>query len=322
MNIAISRTDAIGDVVMTFPLCGILKQQVPDCHISFIGRNYTRAIIEKEADVDSFVSYSDLEMQNDAQLTASLQALHLDAIIFVFPNKRLARLAHRAGIAIRIGTSHRLYNLTHCNRTINFTRRRSHLNEAQLNVKLLTPLVQLPLFTLQQLTDFVHLKNITPTPRPAGSPFRLIIHPKSHKSAREYSWDNYKRLIDLLPSDMEICLCGTEEEGAGITIQRPNVKAMFGRFTLNEYISFIASCDCFVACSTGPLHLAAVMGCHTIGLYPSIHPLDPSRWHPLGKHVKVFAQPAACHDCKNSVACHCINNITPEQIAEEILHNA
>lgn len=322
MNIAISRTDAIGDVVMTFPLCGILRQQIPDCHITFIGKNYTRAIIEKEADVDRFVSYSELEQQNNAQLVASLQAMHLDVIIFVFPHPRLAHMAHRAGIPMRIGTSHRLYNLAYCNRAVNFSRLRSTLNEAQLNVKLLAPLLQVPYYTLQQLTDFVHLKDIVPAPRTTDNPFRLIIHPKSHHSAREYSWDNYKRLIDLLPPDMEIYLCGTKEEGTSIEVQRPNVKPMFGQFTLDEYISFIASCDCFIACSTGPLHLAAIMGRHTIGLYPSIHPLDPSRWHPLGRHVKVLAQPTPCHDCKGGTACHCINDITPEQIADEIIHNA
>lgn len=322
MNIAISRTDAIGDVVMTFPLCGILKQRIPNCHITFIGKDYTRSIIEKEADVDSFASYSEWEQQSDTQLTASLRELNLDAIIFVFPNKRLARMAHLAGIATRIGTSHRLYNLLHCNSRINFSRRRSTLNEAQLNVTLLRPLLEVPDYTLQQLTDFVHLRSIIPSSRPAGSPFRLIIHPKSHNSAREYSWDNYRRLIDLLPPDMEICLCGTQEEGRGIEIQHPNVKNMFGRFTLNEYISFIASCDCFVACSTGPLHLAAILGRHAIGLYPSIHPLAPSRWHPLGHHVKVFAQPTPCRDCKGGALCHCINDIAPEQIAQEILNHA
>ncbi|RYG01290.1 MAG: glycosyl transferase family 9, partial [Chitinophagaceae bacterium] len=40
-NIIISRTDSIGDVVLTLPMAKIIKQQFPDCRIAFLGKEYT-----------------------------------------------------------------------------------------------------------------------------------------------------------------------------------------------------------------------------------------------------------------------------------------
>ncbi|NLF41723.1 MAG: glycosyltransferase family 9 protein, partial [Bacteroidales bacterium] len=45
-NLIISRTDAIGDVILTLPLASYLKSLEPGRKIIFLGRNYTKAIIE------------------------------------------------------------------------------------------------------------------------------------------------------------------------------------------------------------------------------------------------------------------------------------
>ena len=57
MRILISRTDSIGDVVLTLPVAGILKQTFPGCTIIFLGREYTRAVIEACDHVDQFVAW-------------------------------------------------------------------------------------------------------------------------------------------------------------------------------------------------------------------------------------------------------------------------
>jgi heptosyltransferase-3 len=44
-NILISRTDSIGDVILSLPMAGILKNKFPNATISFLGKNYTRDII-------------------------------------------------------------------------------------------------------------------------------------------------------------------------------------------------------------------------------------------------------------------------------------
>jgi ADP-heptose:LPS heptosyltransferase len=45
-KIVISRTDSIGDVVLTLPLAGILKEKYPKAKIIFLGNTYTKPIIK------------------------------------------------------------------------------------------------------------------------------------------------------------------------------------------------------------------------------------------------------------------------------------
>ena len=45
-TIAISRTDSIGDVVLTLPICVWLKKHFPEIKIIFIGSTYTLPIIK------------------------------------------------------------------------------------------------------------------------------------------------------------------------------------------------------------------------------------------------------------------------------------
>ena len=47
-----------------------------------------------------------------------------------------------------------------------------------------------------------------------------------------------------------------------------HVTDTFGRFALPQLLSFIAAADGLVGPGTGPLHLAAVLSIHALGIYP------------------------------------------------------
>jgi heptosyltransferase III len=69
-----------------------------------------------------------------------------------------------------------------------------------------------------------------------------------------------------------IYISGTKEEaktmGIFLNDLPSHVVNMTGKLSLSEFISFISSCDGVVACSTGPLHIAASLGKTAVGLYP------------------------------------------------------
>jgi ADP-heptose:LPS heptosyltransferase len=76
-----------------------------------------------------------------------------------------------------------------------------------------------------------------------------------------------------------------------------------------------------VAGSTGPLHLAAALGRHALGLYPPIKPMHPGRWAPVGLHAgfMVFDRPN-CEDCRRQpAACTCIRAIEAAAVAARVL---
>ena len=58
-KIIISRTDSIGDVILTLPLCVWLKKQFPQTELVFLGRTYTKDIIACFDVVDTFLNFDD-----------------------------------------------------------------------------------------------------------------------------------------------------------------------------------------------------------------------------------------------------------------------
>ena len=58
-RIIISRTDSIGDVILTLPLCVWLKKQFPQTELVFLGRTYTKDIITCFDVVDTFLNFDD-----------------------------------------------------------------------------------------------------------------------------------------------------------------------------------------------------------------------------------------------------------------------
>lgn len=322
MKIIISRTDSIGDVVLTLPLAGFFKEQDPQNQVFFIGKNYTRAIGENCVFIDKFFNKEDI-LQNP-HLVAQIQA---DVIIFVFPDLELARIAKKLQIPVKIGTSHRWWHWWYCNRRVNFSRKNSLLHEAQLNFKLLEGLNYFiePNFGLIQdwyglkapdLSE--QLKNLL-----SEEKLNIILHPKSKGSAREWHLDNYYTLAKQNPH-VQFFITGTAFEGESILSQKPqlfkleNVHNLTGKLTLQELIAFIGASDGLIACSTGPLHIAAALGKYTLGIYPPVRPMHPGRWQPIGKRAKTLVLNKDCSDCHRKTFCKCVNAITVTEVSQEI----
>ena len=109
-RIIISRTDAIGDVILTLPMAGIIKQQIPDSHIIFFGKTYTEPVVNCSENVDEFINYDEYFKLDKPGRINFLKNVNADYIIHVFPRKEIAFSAKSAGIQERIGTSHRWYH--------------------------------------------------------------------------------------------------------------------------------------------------------------------------------------------------------------------
>lgn len=329
----VSRTDAIGDVVLTLPVAGWLKQQYPGCRVVLIGRRYTAAVAAACPWVDDFLEYDE---QLASPSLAELRSYAAAAIIHVFPNKRLARLAKEAKIPVRIGTRNRLLHWLTCNRLVALSRRHSPLHEAQLNLQLLAPLGYRAPLALPAVAKLVRLMPARPlrpelqallADRQPGQ-LNIILHPRSRGSAREWGLAHFGQLARLLhAAGHRVFISGTADEGAELAAanwfgeHRLYIAAdLTGELDLPEFIAFIAAADGLVAGSTGPLHLAAALGRHALGLYPPIRPMHPGRWGPLGPHAGylVFDRPN-CQDCRAApAACTCIKAIAAATVAAQI----
>jgi ADP-heptose:LPS heptosyltransferase len=326
-RLIISRTDSIGDVILTLPMAGIIKEKYPDCKIFFLGKTYTKSIIELSQYVDEFLNWDEIQ-QNENPL-AELKKIAADTIIHVFPNKQVAELAKKAKIRNRIGTLGRIPHVFTCNKKVYFSRKKSNLHEAQLNVKLLSPIGITNIFDREQLPKYYgfQVKNNLPEKLKElldPNRFNLILHPKSQGSAKEWGLKNFQELISILPqSQFKIFISGTEAEkkliGNGLELTQPNVVSLLGKLSLDEFISFINSADGLIAASTGPLHIASSLGTNAIGLYSSRRPIHPGRWSPLGEKAQAVVFDENCEKCAKGEDCVCITKISPQKIMDLLL---
>jgi ADP-heptose:LPS heptosyltransferase len=325
----LSRTDSIGDVVLTLPMCGWLKQHIPGAKIIFLAKTYTQAIIESCPDVDVFLNWDELRAENPARQITVLQQQCIDVVIHVFPVKAIAGLAKKAGIKHRIGTRNRWFHWFTCSHLVALSRRHSPLHESQLNLALLRPLGLEGLPDRAALPALLHLSPQTPLPAQArdwlkpGMP-HILLHPKSQGSGREWDLGKYGLLARLLHQQgWQVFVSGTAAEGAllkdWLRQHREYITDVTGQLTLPQFVRFIAACDGLVAAGTGPLHLAAALGIHALGLFPPIKPIDPGRWAPVGPRAEFLVLNKDCQECRNSPAsCHCIQALSVEAVLKRI----
>lgn len=325
--IIISRTDSIGDVVLTLPTAGALKQLLPNCRIVFLGRNYTKDVIGLSQYIDEFISYDELLKLNAEKQIELLKKTNATHIIHVFPVKAIAVLAKKAGIKYRIGTTNRLWHWFTCNVKVSLSRKNSPLHEAQLNCKLLAPFGVTKTYTTDELVDFY---GFTKTPElkqdykaliPDGK-VNVILHPKSKGSAREWGLDNFSTLISLLDkTKYNVFISGTAQEGElvkDLIAKHPEVIDLTGKLNLEQFIAFINLCHVLVAASTGPLHIAAGLGKKAIGIFAPMKPIHPGRWKPIGKQARYVVINKDCSDCRKTMDCKCIRNIAAIEILQII----
>jgi ADP-heptose:LPS heptosyltransferase len=331
-RILISRTDNIGDVLLTLPMAGILKKQLPNTKILFLGKTYTQAIVECCEHIDEFYDWT--KIQSSSNKIKEFKKINPDVIIHVFPNKEIAKIAKQCLIPLRIGTNRRWYHHLYCNKTVALSRQKSLLHESQLNLKLLIPLnihIDFSKEILHYFYGFTQIKKLPQNFFPffEKQKFNIILHPKSKGSAREWSLEYFAKLAEILPQErFKIFVTGSAEETPFIQkhllSKTQKIHDLSGMLSLSELISFINQCDGFIGNSTGPLHIAAALNKKVLGFYPPLASMLPTRWGPLGNHVFcVLGKPESnltyCKaPCKRTTACRCFQNLTPIDVKKII----
>jgi ADP-heptose:LPS heptosyltransferase len=330
-RIIISRTDSIGDVMLTLPLCAWIKNNFKGVHVIFLGSLYTKPVINCYSSVDEFIDWKEIENLPTSHKIESFRNLKADIIVHVFPRKEIASLAKKAKIQYRIGTSHRTFHFLTCSHRINITRKKSILHESQLNFELLRPfgLTEIPsLEELNQITcNFIAPKAELPEfiikKLNTNKDKNVILHPKSQGSAVEWGLENYRSLsLKLEKLGYTVFFTGTEKEGEQYRSSihfNDHIIDTSGKLTLNQLIVLISTCGSLIACSTGPLHIAGYLNCKAIGLYSPKKPIHPGRWRPLGSNVEILVNDENCEVCKKRKPCNCIEKISVERVLELIV---
>lgn len=334
-SIIISRTDNIGDVILTLPLVHSLKQSYPNKKLILLARNYVKPIVSATTDIDSFLDWDNLKQLPEEKIVSTIQNIHADTIIHAFPEPTITRLTKKAKIPTRISYFNKRlkYILRDCNKWVHFsTKRRSRYHESIRTLLLLKKLRIKPKLNVSELTPYVALNPASPLSEKTKqflSPnrFNLIFHPGSNGHAQEWPVEHFIELYHLLPKDkFNIILTGTASEKEkfhdSLITKCPDAIDTMGKMSLDELISFIGHCDGLIAASTGPLHIAASVGIHCLGIFSPRRQINPRCWEPIGIKAEYLVSKYKCKPCLNKKLkeCECTRLITPIMVKEKISH--
>lgn len=321
----IAKTTHLGDLVISLPMAAMIKQRYPESTVLFLTHPRTADVAKRCLDIDEVHAMPD----TSEQLIALLKRLDIDVFIQANTSKQLGSAAKAAKIPIRIGSLFRHYNWWLCNHTVAISRNYKQLNKRLLDLEYLKPLgiiadderalPTLYRFSPQKSADLAEKMGLVATKH------RIILHPalitsKSHQwpltafeaLIRFFDSNRYQWIITGIMADRAYLEPLLDIEGPYDVIDT------VGKLTLDELVTFMSACDGMIAGSTGPLHLAAALGLHTIGLYQS-KPAVHKRWAPVGRSAATLYSSTRCQGDKKLAPCPCILDIDPQNVKARIM---
>ena len=138
---------------------------------------------------------------------------------------------------------------------------------------------------------------------------------------KRWSLENFAKVITQVQKrfDARILLTGSTTEiplGEALA-QLTEVETinLIGQTTLMQLGALIESCDLYLTCDSGPMHIAAAVGTPTVALFG---PTNPIRHGPYGENHEVIEKPVECRPCYKQ---KCMRKAQPHLCMTEIDSN-
>jgi heptosyltransferase-1 len=151
----------------------------------------------------------------------------------------------------------------------------------------------------------------------------VAINPMAKWRTKLWEPELFAALADRIVTDLScrVIFTGSSEDRPvieAISSMMKNAPLNFAGITgLKELASLYGRCRVLVTTDTGPMHMAAAMGCPVVALFG---PTSPLRTGPYGREHKVVTSGAECSPCLKK-ACDqmsCMKDITVESVFEAV----
>ena len=145
---------------------------------------------------------------------------------------------------------------------------------------------------------------------------------------KRWSLENFAEVITQVQKrfDARILLTGSTAEiplGEALAqIVKVETINLIGQTTLMQIGALIESCDLYLTCDSGPMHIAAAVGTPTIALFG---PTSPIRHGPHGDNHEAIEKPVECRPCYKRKCMRkdqphlCMTEIDPNEVVAQIL---
>ena len=136
-RILVSRTDKIGDLILSIPSFFMLKKMYPDAELVVIVRKYNVDIVKNLPYIDRIVI---IDEYTKAELLEKIAYFKADVFIALYNDKYVASLARASKARLRIGPISKLNSFFSYNKGVLQKRSLSIKNEGEYNLDLIAKL--------------------------------------------------------------------------------------------------------------------------------------------------------------------------------------
>ncbi len=292
-RIIVSRTDKIGDLVLSIPSFFMLRKMYPEAEIVVLVRKYNYEIVKNLPYVDRVLKIDDYRQR---ELLEKIKHFKADVFIALYNDTFVAKLAKASRAKWRVGPLSKINSFFTYNKGVWQKRSKSVKNEADYNLDLIRKLDPKAFEDRYEINTEIFLGE---EHKKAVSIFMeensiegqiLVVNPFMGGSAKNITDDQYvellKRVKEEKPQLNIVIACHISEEERGQRV----VDGIEGEKTylfanggdLLNLAALIERADVYFGGSTGPTHIAGSLKRKIVALYPNKKTQHPTRWGVYG----------------------------------------
>lgn len=335
LRLLITRTDRIGDLVISTSVFPVLRKQFPSAHIAALTFLENREILEGNPFIDEVILYdkkgSEKSFFGNFLFARRLAKKQFDAVIHLHSTNRVHIAGFLAGIPVRIGWDRRSkWALTH---PFPDVKAEGKKHEAEYNFDLLSPLGIKPpekpetFFPVSEKAAdsldelFMHLKI------KGGLP-AVVLNPSASCPSKRWPPERFAELAARLHTEYDcgiFLIGGPQDIYLSDEIKKLAAAPVYdltGRLSLSMLGAFLRRAALLISNDTGPVHVAAAVGTPVVSIFGRNQPgLSPARWKPLGTGSRIVWKDVGCTDClahNCQIKFLCLTEISVEDIMNSI----
>ncbi len=335
LKILITRTDRIGDVVLSVPLIKILRESFPESCIAFMVRPYTKELVIGNPYLNEVLIYDKYgehkSFRGFLKFLKELKKRKFDLALILHPTNRCHLLCYFAKIPVRIGYEIKMGFLN--NIKLPHLKPLGLKHELEYNLDFLKILGieyrEIEFYLPFKKNSEEKIENLFKELGIKEKDLVICVNPTASCLSKIWKPQKFKELIDILTKNLKakVILIGSKDRQDICKFIESNTKNkiinLCGVLNLADLISLLKRITVFISCDSGPVHIANALGKKCVVIFGRKQPgLSPKRWAPFGEGHKILHKDVGCkeclaHNCKKGFLC--LEAITVDEVFNALL---
>ncbi|MFB6347604.1 MAG: glycosyltransferase family 9 protein [bacterium] len=295
-SLTILRNDHLGDLVLTLPLLRQAEDWLGPGNVTAVVDTPYPPLLER---LPLSLSVDTDDGGHWKQLGETLRNTGADTLITAASKTRNALASQYSGIKQRLGFGYKLSMIFYTNPLFRH-RKNPPIHESEFCLEYLRMLPDAPTKP-PELPGYRATRDDRKQAETVLNHLGLqnreyvIVHPGHSESANHFTPEQYRMLIEDLQENQPVLLTGKGDEERDLLkrLQKnlPNAVALKQDLSLPVFARIIEEAQIYIGGSSGPLHLASLVGTRRLGLYSNDPRYQPAKWKPLGDNQVILTPP-------------------------------